>query len=101
MAICGFALAGFALADETPEERQAHLQHWIADDIEHHRVAPHDASTLEHELDKLNAHVTDERRKHHGRLTDHEWEGLNKEMDKLEAHVHEAERVAPPHDHDR
>jgi hypothetical protein len=96
LAICGLALTAGIAAAQSPEERQAHLQRWIAEDIQHHRIVPHDASRLEHDMDKLVRKIDDDRRKHHGRLTEGEWADRNRDMDKIEGRLREAERLAPP-----
>jgi len=94
LAVAGFAFAMAAASAQSVEDRQYAMQRRIADSIEHGRVTPHDASRLEHDMDKVSRHIAHERREHRGRLTPHEWERLNRELDKVEQHLRQAQRYA-------
>ncbi len=94
LAIAGFAIAVSAASAQSVEDRQRSLQSHIAEAIDHGRLTPHDASRLEHDMDKVSRHIYAERREHHGRLKPHEWEKLNHELDKVEQRLRESMRNA-------
>jgi len=94
LAIVGFAIAVAAASAQSVEDRQYSMQRRIAEAIRHNQLSPHDASRLEHDMDKVARHIDHERREHRGRLTPHEWEKLNREMDKVEEHLRDALRYA-------
>jgi len=94
LAVAGFAFAVAAASAQSVEDRQYAMQRRIAESIEHGRVSPHDASRLEHAMDKVSCHIADKRRDYHGRLSPHDWEKLNRELDKVEEHLREAQRYA-------
>ena len=94
LAVAGFAIVVATASAQSVEDREHFLQRRIAEAIEHGRITPHDASRLEHDMDKVSRHINEESRERHGRLNSHEWEKLNRELDRVEQRLREAQRYA-------